>query len=67
MKKKFAKKLSLKKETISILQNDEMRLIKGASIILPSCDCDTASCSIAIHCCDPETEEILLNREKTHG
>lgn len=63
MKKKFLKKLSLNKETITILQNEEMILIKGASIFITSCQCDTASCSIAGYCCDPETVERLLKNE----
>ena len=63
MKKKLTKKLVLNKETISRLQNEEMKLIKGASIFITSCDCDTDSCSIPIHCCDITTKE--QNIEKT--
>jgi len=59
MKKKLLKKLILNKATITRLQNEEMRLIKGASIFIPSCVCDTASCSIHARCCDPETVEML--------
>lgn len=64
MKKMFNKKLSLNKATITRLQSDEMKVIIGASIVVVTCDCDTASCSIHIRCCDPETNEILLKKNK---
>jgi natural product precursor len=64
MKKKFLKKLNLNKKTITRLQNEEMRLIKGASIFIPSCDCDTDSCSIPVRCCNIKTIEMLLKDDK---
>ena len=57
MKKKLTKKLSLNKATVTRLANEEMRLIKGASIVIDSCNCDTASCSLPVHCCGPDTKE----------
>jgi len=64
MKKKLSKKLNLNKETITKLQDKEMRLIKGASIFIPSCDCDTDSCSIPVRCCGPDTVEMLPKNDK---
>ncbi len=61
MKKKFSKKLALNKETISILQSDEMKLIRGATFFFGTCDCDTASCSIYVQCCDPPPKYPLNN------
>lgn len=53
-KKKLGKKLVLDKETISKLQDEEMKQIKGASVILLSHCCDpTESCSVMLPCCGP--------------
>lgn len=62
MKKKLSKQMALNKETIASLQSDEMKRIKGATIIFGTCDCDTASCSIPIRCCDPPPENPLNNQ-----
>ncbi|MCK4762029.1 MAG: class I lanthipeptide [Candidatus Aminicenantes bacterium] len=53
MKKRLITKLSLKKETISKLQDHESRVIKGGSE-LKTCDCNTdgkTSCSYIWYCC----------------
>lgn len=62
MKKKLHQKLSLSKETIVGLNPDEMKKIKGASILHVCSD----SCSVFFICCDtltrgcPEEEKIPL-------
>lgn len=48
-KKSLTKKLALNKETISSLNYDEMKKVKGASILGPCSE----SCSILGPCCDP--------------
>ncbi len=55
MKKKLAKKLFLNKETISKLQDEESRKIKGGiSYCNDSCSCKTdGSCSDGLNCCPP--------------
>lgn len=60
MKKEFNKRLDLKKTTISNLLDDEMREIKGATFIVGTCVCDTASCSIEVQCCDPPPEKMAM-------
>lgn len=68
MKKKFIKKLTLKKKTISKLQDDDMRLVKGA-YSFDTCGCDTDSCSIVVNCCGPTTEKDNnnINLDKGQG
>ena len=63
MKKKLTKKLSLNKATVTKLQNEEMKVIKGASIVIDSCNCDTASCSLPVHCCEPTIKEMIIKDE----
>lgn len=53
MKKRFAKKLVLNKKTVSVLTEEELKNIRGASIVYPC----TRSCSIVYMCCDPKTGE----------
>ncbi|MCK4764346.1 MAG: class I lanthipeptide [Candidatus Aminicenantes bacterium] len=55
MKKKLTEKLLLNKETISKLQDEESRKIKGGfSDIFDSCLCKTdKSCSDGMNCCPP--------------
>ena len=56
MKKKFSKKLALNKETISSLNYDEMKKVKGASILV-AC---TESCSILVACCGPDPKRMAV-------
>ena len=48
-KKKLTKKLTLNKDTITILNPNEMSRIVGASVFLLC----TESCSVFLACCDP--------------
>ncbi|MCK4764345.1 MAG: class I lanthipeptide [Candidatus Aminicenantes bacterium] len=61
MKKKLTKNLLLNKETISKLQDEESRKIKGGfSDINDSCLCKTdGSCSDAVNCCPTTRNEKL--------
>ena len=59
MKKKLSKKLSLKKELVSNLNNNEQRSIKGGSGF-NTCECNTdkkESCSIFLPCCIPPEKQ----------
>lgn len=67
MKKKLTKKLSLNKATVTRLQSKEMKVIKGASIVIDSCNCDTASCSLPVHCCGTDTVEKVINIDIYRG
>jgi len=51
MKKKFAKKLLLNKESVSNLSDDNMNKIRGGTVF-HYC---TASCSVFKICCDTKT------------
>lgn len=48
-KNKLTKKLVLNKKTVSNLQDEEMNLIRGASVLFLC----TESCSVLVNCCDP--------------
>jgi natural product precursor len=54
MKKKFEKKLTLNKKTISNLEHKEMEDIRGGSIIFVCSD----SCSIIFVCCDSQRDAM---------
>ena len=61
MKKIFKKKLELNKKTISNLQSDEMKNVKGATYYETVCNCKTdESCSYFVNCCGPVEENALL-------
>lgn len=61
MKKiKFQKKLSLNKETIAKLNEDQMNQIKGGTMRISFTDSRLTSCTI--WACDTE-----LRRDKNHG
>ena len=54
MEKKLTQKLLLNKNTISKLQDEEIRSIKGGTAIKDTTECDTdvkTSCSIFGPCC----------------
>jgi len=57
MKKKMIKKLILNKKTISSLNNEEMNLVIGATVIMP--EVCSRSCSVMLPCCGPTTEPKL--------
>lgn len=62
MKKKIEKKLVLKKSTVSNLNQEEKKMIKGGtSVLYVTCDCKTdhESCSIIV-CCPPPEENLLM-------
>ncbi|MCK4762288.1 MAG: class I lanthipeptide [Candidatus Aminicenantes bacterium] len=61
MKKKLTKKLLLNKKTISQLQDEESRKIKGGlSMCIDTCSCNTdKSCSHGINCCPTTRNEKL--------
>ncbi|MCK4760553.1 MAG: class I lanthipeptide [Candidatus Aminicenantes bacterium] len=63
MKKKLTKKLLLNKETISQLQDEESRNIKGGlTVDYDTCKCNTAkSCSDGLNCCPSPPPEKLDN------
>lgn len=68
MKKKLIKKLSLNRATVTRLQNEEMKVIKGGTLLtFETCNCDTASCSIFLPCCGPKTKEKVIELEKNLG
>ena len=59
MKKKVVVKLGLNKKTVSNLDREEKKNIKGGvSIFVVTCDCKTDhdSCSVYINCCPPPEE-----------
>lgn len=56
MKKKVSKKITLNKISVSNLNNDEEKKIKGGTTAFhPTCYCNTEhkSCSLQINCCPP--------------
>ena len=60
MKKKVEKRLSLKKDTVTNLNHEEKKKIKGGtSVLYETCDCKTdhISCSVIV-CCPPEEKKI---------
>ena len=61
MKKKLTKKLLLNKETISQLQDEESRSIKGGlTVPYDTCVCKTdESCSHHVNCCPSPPPEKL--------
>ncbi|MCK4760552.1 MAG: class I lanthipeptide [Candidatus Aminicenantes bacterium] len=61
MKKKLTEKLLLNKETISKLQDEESRKIKGGlSLCDDSCSCKTDdSCSDGMNCCPTTRREKI--------
>ncbi len=62
MKKKLTKKLTLNRKTISNLTKNEMKLIKGATL-LAFC---TDSCSLIAICC-PTTKENVIEQNPYEG
>lgn len=54
MRKKLSKKLVLKKVTITSLNENDMYLIRGATLV-HHC---TESCSLVHICCDPKTNPL---------
>ncbi len=63
MKKKIIKKLVLNKKTIFNLSENEMYMVRGATIFLNYC---TNSCSLFIACC-PHTEENVIEQNPDEG
>jgi len=63
MKKKFTEKLVLSKQTIAILNDSDMDLIRGATLIFICTD----SCSVVAICCDTKTNPLLENRGQEKG
>ena len=59
-KKKITKKLSLNKETVAGLDAEEMKKIKGASILAACSD----SCSVLVICCDTLSRTDCVPKEK---
>lgn len=56
MKKKFSKKLNLNKNTVTHLNIEDQKKIKGGlSVFDETCYCNTEhkSCSLKINCCPP--------------
>ncbi len=62
MKKKLTKKLMLSRKTISNLTDNEMNLVRGASLIV---NC-TNSCSLIRYCC-PTTQENVIEQNPDEG
>ena len=63
MKKKIEKKLALTKNTVSNLNPEETKKIKGGvSFLYETCYCETAheSCSIHINCCPPPEKRLIM-------
>jgi hypothetical protein len=54
MKKKFIKKLDIRKESISNLSYDNMNEIRGGTVF-QNC---SKSCSIFDYCCDTKTNPV---------
>jgi len=55
------RKLELNKETISNLNDQEMKKVKGALATVVSCECEeTMSCSVWF-CCPPDNMLAELN------
>jgi len=53
------KKLKINKETVTNLTDEQMRKIRGGSIVHATCDCnDTESCSFFDKCCPPPEKKI---------
>lgn len=63
MKKKFTKKLVLKKEKVSNLSDNNMNMIRGGTIF-QYC---TESCSLFDYCCDTKTNPLEENRGQDKG
>lgn len=62
MKNNLKKKLSLNKTTVSNLHDEELKNVRGASLLVASCICEeTESCSL-VYCCPPTLK--LNNPEK---
>ena len=63
MKKKIEKKLSLTKNTVSNLNREEKKKIKGGvSVLFFTCDCatDHESCSLFQNCCPPPEKRLIM-------
>lgn len=66
MKKKIENKMELKKITVSNLNHEEKKKIKGGiSILHITCDCNTdhESCSLQVNCCPPPLEKRLIMKD----
>ena len=63
MKKNFAKKMLLNKVTVSRLNDNDMSLIRGATLIYHC----TESCSLIYVCCDPKTIPVEKNKVQEKG
>lgn len=63
MKKKIENKMALKKITVSNLNREEKKKIKGGmSVFVHTCDCNTdhESCSIGLNCCPPPVNRLIM-------
>lgn len=63
MKNKFSRRLILNKETITRLNNNDMNLIRGATLIFYCTD----SCSVVAICCNTKTNPLEENRDQDKG
>ena len=65
MKTKLSKKLNLNKNKISRLNDHDMNLIRGATLVMHCSE----SCSLVKICCEPTVKEYLIdqNLEKNPG